>query len=171
MKYFIGGNWKCNGTKASVKTLVEIYNSAGDFPVSSEVTIAPPTLHISYCQDNCRSDISICAQNISTDVGFGAMTGELTGELFNSWGVLWTLTGHSERRRRLETRDKGHNEHDMSVADKTAHALSCDMSVILCVGETLQNRESGNTLEIVFQQVSERTERAFWKTSILASHY
>jgi len=81
-KYFVGGNWKCNGTPDSVKDLVNTYNDAGAFPSSVEVVVAPTALHVGYVQDNCRSDIAVSAQNISTDTGFGAMTGELTGELY-----------------------------------------------------------------------------------------
>ena len=136
-KFFVGGNWKCNGTPSSVKELIDTYNSAGPFHPSVEVVVAPTALHTQYVMEHCRSDIAISAQNISTDTGFGAMTGELTGELYSEMGVGWTLTGHSERRRRQTTRQLGHNEHSESVAVKTAHALSIGMNVILCVGENV----------------------------------
>ena len=100
--FFVGGNWKLNGTRASVQQLVKTYNDGGDFPKNVEVVVAPTALHISYVQDNMRSDVQVSAQNISSDAGFGAMTGELSAELFKEWGVGWTLTGHSERRREYE---------------------------------------------------------------------
>jgi len=137
-RFFVGGNWKVNGTKDSVKELVSVYNAAAPFPDSVEVVCAPTTLHIGYAQDNLRSDVAVAAQNISTDTGFGAMTGELTAELFAGWGIGWTLTGHSERRRRMQERSKGHDEESSGVAFKTAHALKCGMSVIVCIGETLK---------------------------------
>lgn len=153
-RYFVGGNWKLNGTRESIKALVETYNSGGEFPASVEVVVAPTALHIGYVQEHMRKDVAVSAQNVSTDVGFGAMTGELTAELFKSWGVEWTLAGHSERRRRKQTRDLGHDEHEQSVAKKTAHSLSVGMKVILCIGETLSDREAGNTLQVCFSQLS-----------------
>ena len=153
-KYFIGGNWKCNpSTPAAMEELIKIYNDGGDFPSSVEVVVAPTAIHIPYVQANCRKDIGVSAQNISTDTGFGAMTGELTGELYSSMGIAWTLTGHSERRHRLTSRQLGHNELDTSVANKTAHALSCGLKVILCIGETLADREAGKTVKICEDQL------------------
>ena len=170
-KFFVGGNWKLNGTRESVKALVETYNAGGDFPASAEVVVAPTALHIGYVQDHMRPDVQVCAQNISTDKGFGAMTGELSGELFKAWGVGWTLAGHSERRRRLQTRNLGHDEHAASVADKTAHALSVGLKVVVCIGETLQDREQGNTLAVCFAQlaaVKDKISTADWANIVIA---
>jgi triosephosphate isomerase len=152
-RYFIGGNWKLNGTRESIEELVKTYNDGGEFPASAEVVIAPTALHIGYVMENMRKDVSVAAQNISTDKGFGAYTGELTAELFKAWNVGWTLTGHSERRRRQQTRQLGHDEGSKSVANKTAHALSVGLKVILCIGETLQDREAGQTLEVCYEQL------------------
>ena len=153
-RYFVGGNWKLNGTRASIEALVKTYNEGGDIPASVEVVVAPTALHIGYVQENMRKDVAVSAQNVSTDVGFGAMTGELTAELFREYGVGWTLAGHSERRRRKQTRDLGHDEHAQSVAKKTAHSLSVGLKVILCIGETLKDRESGKTLDVCFSQLA-----------------
>ena len=139
-RYFVGGNWKLNGTRSSIEALVKTYNAGGDIPASVEVVVAPTALHIGYVQEHMRKDVAVSAQNASTDVGFGAMTGELTAELFHEWGVGWTIAGHSERRRRKQTRDLGHDEHAQSVAKKTAHSLSVGLKVILCIGETLSDR-------------------------------
>jgi len=170
-KYFVGGNWKCNGTPESVKDLINVYNNAGDFPSSVEVVVAPTALHIPFTMDNCRKDIAVAAQNISSDSGYGAMTGELTGELYEAMGVTWTLTGHSERRRRQTTRQLGHNEHNVSVAVKTAHALKCNLKVIVCVGETLEDRESGQTLKVCEEQlnaVKEKISMSDWDSIVIA---
>ena len=61
-------------------------------------------------KDSLTSDVKVGAQNISTDKGFGAYTGELTAELFVASGITYTLVGHSERRRRKQTRRLGHDE-------------------------------------------------------------
>merc|ERR1711907_892376 len=97
-----GGNWKLNGTRASVEALVKTYNEGGTFPDSVEVVAAPTALHIGYVMEHMRKDVAVAAQTISSDKGFGAYTGELSAELFKEWGVGWTLTGHSERRRRQQ---------------------------------------------------------------------
>lgn len=170
-RFFIGGNWKLNGTRESIKQLVEVYNQGGTIPSSVECVVAPTALHISYVMDNMRSDVQVAAQNISTDKGFGAYTGELTAELFKEWGVGWTLTGHSERRRRKQTRNLGHDEHAESVANKTQHALAVGLNVILCVGETLQDRETGKTLEVVFSQlaaVKDKIKTEDWGRIVIA---
>ena len=151
--YFVGGNWKLNGTRESVEALVKTYNDGGAFPAAVQVMIAPTALHIGYVMDHVRADVLVGAQNISTDKGFGAFTGELSAELFKAYGVGWTLTGHSERRRRQQTRNKGHDEGASSVAEKTRHALNAGLSVVLCIGETLTDREEGRTLDVCFDQL------------------
>ena len=118
-RFFVGGNWKLNGTKESIAALVETYNNGGDFPSSVEVVVAPTALHIGYVQAHMRPDVAVCAQNVSTDTGFGALTGELTADLFKAWNVNWTIAGHSERRRRKQIRGLGHDEGSDSVAKKT----------------------------------------------------
>ena len=94
-RYFVGGNWKLNGTPASVKELVSILNGMAKKD-SAEVVVFPTALHTLTVQSSLTSDVAVGAQNISTDKGFGAYTGELTAELFHAAGVRWTLVGHSE---------------------------------------------------------------------------
>jgi triosephosphate isomerase len=153
-KFFVGGNFKCNGTRESIASLVSTFNGAPAFPPSVDVVVSPTALHIGYVQDNLRKDMSVCAQNISTDAGFGAMTGELTAEVFTGFGVNWTLTGHSERRRRLQQRKRGHDENSDGVSEKTQLALKAGMSVVVCIGEVLSDRESGKTLDVCFEQLA-----------------
>jgi triosephosphate isomerase len=94
----IGGNWKCNGTMEQVKTLVDTLNNAGEFPVTSEVVIAVPAIHLAACRDTFRPDIAVCAQDVGYNAKYGAFTGELSAEMLVDSGIKWTLTGHSERR-------------------------------------------------------------------------
>lgn len=110
-KFFIGGNWKLNGTRESLPKLCKVFNEAGPFPETAEVVIAPTAVHVDFALRTLRKDIAISAQNISTDKGFGAYTGELTAEVFKDWGCQWTLAGHSERRRRKSTRNLGATWH------------------------------------------------------------
>ena len=81
------------------------------------------------------------------------------------------MTGHSERRRRQTTRQLGHDEHSAAVAGKTAHALSIGMKVILCVGETLADREAGSTLKVCQNQleaVKSKITIENWKNVVIA---
>ena len=151
-KYFVGGNWKLNGTPESVKKLVNILNGKKETP-NCEVVVFPTALHTLMVKNALTSGVEVGAQNISTDKGFGAYTGELTAELFVASGVKYTLVGHSERRRRKQTRRLGHDESVSSVADKAQHALSAGMKVILCIGETLKDREDGRTLKVCMDQL------------------
>ena len=87
-RYFVGGNWKLNGTRASIEALVKTYNAGGDIPASVEVVVAPTALHIGYVQEHMRKDVAVSAQNVSTDDGFGAMTG---------YCILYSLFSSRER--------------------------------------------------------------------------
>ena len=157
-KYFVGGNWKLNGTRESVKKLVATLNDGGSFPNSVEVVIAPTALHIEYCMQNLRKDIGLSAQNVSTDVGYGPFTGELSATLFKDWGINWTIAGHSERRRRKQSRNLGHDESEYSVANKTRIALDAGLSVIVCCGETLTDRKSGAHMNVIIGQLEKVLE-------------
>jgi triosephosphate isomerase len=152
-KFFVGGNWKVNGTRSSIDSLVKAWNAAGDFPDSVEVVLAPSAVHLELVRQQIRPDIQLAAQNVSTDKGYGAYTGELTAELFKDLGCGWCLAGHSERRRRKTVHKLGHDETSDSVAQKTQHALSVGLKVIVCIGETLQDRESGTTLDVCTAQL------------------
>lgn len=171
-KYFVGGNWKLNGTPDSVKELVNILNGRPE-KASCEVVVFPTALHTLTVKDSLTSDVKVGAQNISTDKGFGAYTGELTAELFVASGVTYTLVGHSERRRRKQTRRLGHDESVSSVADKAQHALSAGMKVVLCIGETLKDREDGRTLKVCMDQlraVIDTIPLNAWKADIVVAY-
>jgi len=170
-RYWVGGNWKLNGTKESIEALVKTYNEGPEIPDSVEVVAAPTALHIGYVMDNIRKDIAVSAQNVSSEEGFGAATGELSADLFKAWGVQWTLTGHSERRRRKQIRSLGHDEVPESVARKTKHALDIGMSVCVCIGETLADREAGKTIEVCETQleaVNAAISRDQWERVVIA---
>jgi triosephosphate isomerase len=140
-QYLIGGNWKCNGTKESVAALVATLNGAGPIPAWVEVVCGVPAVHIGTVLATLRQDISVAAQDCS-ETGFGAYTGELAAEMLADFGVKWVILGHSERR----TNQK---ESSALVAKKTKMALDAGLSVMVCVGETLAEREAGKIDEVV----------------------
>ncbi|KAJ8599902.1 hypothetical protein CTAYLR_002826 [Chrysophaeum taylorii] len=140
-KYLIGGNWKCNGTKESVAKLVKTLNSAGPIPPWVEVVVGVPAIHIGDVLKTIRKDISVAAQDCSA-TGYGAFTGELAAPMLADFGVSWVILGHSERR----TNQKESSE---LVATKTKAALDAGLSVMVCVGETLEEREAGKIDAVV----------------------
>lgn len=147
-KFFVGGNWKSNGTASSVKELVAGLNAGGAKvdQAKVDVVVAPTFLHVGYVNQTIdRSKFAVAGQNLSWE-GMGAYTGEISGEALQDLGINWVITGHSERRAMC-------GETNEVVADKTARALSLGMSVIPCIGETLEQRESGSMFSVLEAQV------------------
>ncbi|CAA2971952.1 Triosephosphate isomerase, cytosolic [Olea europaea subsp. europaea] len=161
-KFLVGGNWKCNGTIEEVKKILTTLNEA-EAPSEDvvEVVVSPPFVFLSMVKSLLRNDFSIAAQNCWARKG-GAFTGEVSAEMLVNLGIPWVILGHSERRLLL-------NESNEFVGDKTAYALSQGLKVIACVGETLEQRESGSTLAVVAAQTKAIAERAsFWSNIALA---
>ena len=146
---WIGGNWKCNGTKSQLAGIIENLNSAGRFSKNSEVVIACPAVHIVGTAAALRKDISVGAQDLGIN-GMGAHTGEHSAAMLKDAGVKWTLTGHSERRVGFG----GPGESSEIVATKTVMALKSGLSVAVCIGESLAEREANNTLKVCIEQLT-----------------
>jgi triosephosphate isomerase len=166
-KALIGGNWKCNGTLGSVKQMAEVLNKAGEFSANSEVVIAAPSLHLQNLKSIIRPDISVSAEDVSFKKGYGAFTGEITAEMLVDSGFKWTLTGHSERRVGFGIP----GETSQVVAVKTKNAIDAGLSVIVCIGEQLADRQSGNTMKVCAEQlaaVQAVLTEADWKKVVLA---
>lgn len=142
-KFFVGGNWKCNGTHASVEQLVKELND-GEVPTDIDVVVAPPFIFIDWVRANIKPQIKVSAQNcwLTSD---GAFTGEISAEMLKDALVPWVITGHSERRSLC-------GESNRTVGQKTGHALDVGLSVIACVGETLDQRNSGNLYQVLDTQ-------------------
>ncbi|PNH10473.1 Triosephosphate isomerase, chloroplastic [Tetrabaena socialis] len=144
-KFFVGGNWKCNGSVASVRTLVDELNS-GVLNSGVEAVCAPPFIYIDYVMQHLDSKkFALAAQNCWIG-GNGAFTGEISAEQLIDFGVPWVLAGHSERRAL-------NGESNEFVAKKAAHAVSSGMSVIACIGETLDQRNSGSVFKVLDAQM------------------
>ena len=146
---FVGGNWKCNGTKASVAALVEIYNQASSEGLCKDVDvlIAPTSLHLSDVLSSVSEEIHVAAQNIWSAAGYGAYTGELTADMVKDFGVKWVITGHSERRWAVAS------ETSELVAEKTKAALTAGLSVVACIGEKLEERQNNTTMDVCKSQL------------------
>lgn len=92
-------------------------------------------------KENISKNIIVAAQNTSV-YKFGAFTGEISPLHIKDLGLKWAILGHSERRTLF-------HEDSVLVAKKVKFALDCGLSVIACIGETLKERESGNTIKVI----------------------
>ncbi|KAF1346158.1 Triosephosphate isomerase [Delphinella strobiligena] len=143
-QFFVGGNFKMNGSVEQIKNIIDHLNKAKLDP-NSEVVIAPPFLYLLLAREHLRPGIEVAAQNVF-DKPDGAFTGEISVSQLKSSNITWTLLGHSERRVILQ-------ESDSFIASKTKSAIDGGLSVILCCGESLEQREAGKTIEVVTSQL------------------
>jgi len=144
-QFFVGGNLKMNpNTREQKAALVEILNNAQLDP-STEVVISPPSIYLIPLKDIIRKDIQVAAQNCYFKKS-GAFTGEISPDQLVDAGIPYVILGHSERRTLF-------HETSQMVAQKTRAALDAKLNVILCIGETLEQRESGKTVEVCEEQL------------------
>jgi triosephosphate isomerase len=145
-KKLIAGNWKMNGSLAANETLVKGLLAGMGTP-ACQVALCVPSVYLAQLQALVAgSAIGLGAQDVSAhDVG--AFTGEVSGTMLREFDVRYTLVGHSERR-------QYHGETDAVVASKAQRALACGLTPIVCVGETLAEREAGKTEEVVKRQLA-----------------
>ena len=144
----VAGNWKMNGTRASV---VELASSLceQDFPDRVEVAVFPSLLHIDLVLAGLiGKGIAVGAQDCAVESGFGALTGEVSASQLKDAGCGWVLVGSSERRLTL-------GESDKVVSRKFMAAQSSGLIPVLCLGETLEQRQAGQTLEVVSRQLAQ----------------
>lgn len=143
----IAANWKMNGTRAFAQSLLtELRSELAGVGGDTEVVIIPPTLLVAEA-GRLTADTNWClgVQNVS-QWDSGAYTGEISAAMAADAGVQYVICGHSERRHLF-------GENDEVVAAKVERVLSADLRPILCVGETLAQRDSGQAFEVVARQV------------------
>ncbi|KAJ2786106.1 hypothetical protein H4R18_000138 [Coemansia javaensis] len=142
--FWVGGNWKMNGTTAAIKELVAAFNGA-DAAAGVEVVVGAPYVYIPLVADSLRKDWAVAGENCYVKAS-GAYTGEISPEMLKDVGAAWVILGHSERRNII-------GEGDQFVAEKTVKALEAGLKVVLCVGELLEEREAGTTQAVVDRQL------------------
>lgn len=145
-KQLVIGNWKMNGSSAANAALLRSLLPVISSLEGVEVALCPPFPYLSTVADLLDdSDVALGAQNLSTELS-GAYTGEVSGAMLRDIGSRFVLVGHSERRALYA-------EDDACVAKKFTAALQSGLIPVLCVGETLAQRQSGETQAIVTTQL------------------
>jgi len=142
----VAGNWKMhNGGPSGVVLATTVVRLAAEVP-RVDLVVAPPFTALAACAHECDgSRVQVAAQNLYPKDS-GAFTGEVSAPMLVEAGCAWVIVGHSERRQLF-------GESDAFVADKVVAALKSGLLPIVCVGETLAEREAGRTLEVVERQV------------------
>jgi triosephosphate isomerase len=140
------GNWKMNGSLASNRKLVK--GMLEDRRINRRgVALASPFVYLLQLADLLQlSPMDLCAQDVSQFGRDGAFTGEVSASMLANVGCRYVLIGHSERRQYLA-------ENNEVLAKKMANAFAAHLAPILCVGETLAQREAGEHLNVIRRQL------------------
>ncbi|MFT5448875.1 MAG: triosephosphate isomerase [Gammaproteobacteria bacterium] len=143
----VAGNWKMNGSQTMARELAGALASGVADRSAFDVAICPPFPYLAEVAAvvNSNAGIALGAQDVSPEHA-GAFTGDVAAEMLIDLGCTVVLVGHSERRHGL-------GESDERVAEKFLRAMDAGLTPILCVGETLSEHESGNTLSVVKRQI------------------
>ena len=137
------GNWKMNGTEAELSALVSIAAAADE--VSCTTILCPPATLLQAAAQNSGS-LAIGGQNCHHEIT-GAHTGDVSAQMLADVGAQYVIVGHSERR-------KGYAESDELVQAKARAVLSAEITPIICIGESIEQRESGETISVISTQLS-----------------
>jgi triosephosphate isomerase len=162
--FLVAGNWKMHGDEASNRELVA--GIVDGVPQADNVSllVCPPHPYLASVASQLQgSSVALGAQNVS-EHETGAFTGEVAPAMLLDVGCRYVIVGHSERRTL-------YGETSVQVAEKMAAALGAGLMPILCIGETLEERESGRTEQVVGEQLAAAVERngiAAFATSVIA---
>jgi triosephosphate isomerase len=145
-KPLVAGNWKMHGSRADgaalVRSLLDLLPAHG----AAEIMVCPPFVYLNETARLLKdSDVALGAQTLCAEAQ-GAFTGEISGAMLRDVGCRYVLVGHSERRQL-------YGEHDALVARKFVAAQASGLVPVLCVGETLEEREGGRTTDVVSRQL------------------
>ena len=145
----IAGNWKLNcNLKEAVQLSSSIFDILNNKKMLSEVALFPPVIYIDTIKKmNKNSNISIGTQDCSKNIS-GAYTGEVSAKMLLDIGCKYVIVGHSERR-------NGNHESSQDIFLKAKNVIDNKMIPIICVGESLKDREAGNALQFIESQLKE----------------
>lgn len=142
----IAGNWKMNGLGASLAEVEALRSALDETPAACRVALcAPATLVERMARAVAGSVVEVGGQDCRAEQQ-GAFTGDVSAAMLKDAGATLVILGHSERR-------QGHGETDRLVSAKAEAALAAGLAPIICVGETLQQREAGQAVDVVRAQI------------------
>ena len=145
-KTIIAGNWKMNKTMTDTRTFAEEFKPLVGKPKWCEVVLCVPAVNLPAALRLFKDTrVAIGAQNMHYEES-GAYTGEVSAEMLRDLGVKYVIIGHSERR-------QYYNETDFTVNKKVHAAINAGLIPIICVGESLEERELGVTMDLISYQV------------------
>jgi triosephosphate isomerase len=147
-KLLIAGNWKMNGSLAESRQLVAALRAGVSAGAPATMLLCPPFAYLPAVAEWLKgSPIALGAQDVADKQGTGAYTGEVSGQMLTDVGCSHVIVGHSERRAL-------YGESDAIVVAKFMAAQAANLVPIVCVGETLAEREAGQTRAVIERQVS-----------------
>ena len=142
----VAGNWKMNGSRESVKELISGVISGAKSLTDVEVVVCPPFIYIAdVTAATAGSNVEVGSQDVCTELK-GAFTGETSIDMIKDFSCKYAIIGHSERRTL-------YGETDEVVAEKFTTVKNAGVTPIFCIGETLEERESGITEEVCARQI------------------
>lgn len=160
----VAGNWKMNGSRSESTVLLDGIRQGVRIASTAEVAVCPPSILIPLAADKLAgSAVAWGGQNLSVHKS-GAYTGEISGTMLKDYGCTYVIVGHSERRTL-------YGENDVLVTEKYAAAQTAGLIPILCIGETLQERETDQTDTVVARQldaVLDKHGADSFKTAVIA---
>ncbi|KAI2499007.1 glyceraldehyde-3-phosphate dehydrogenase [Fragilaria crotonensis] len=146
-KFFVGGNWKCNGSVSQVNELVSMLNQCS-LTSDTEVVVCPSQVYLQGVKDKLRPDVAVGAQDVWMK-GNGAFTGETSADMLTDMGVQWAVVGHSERREKGESNEE--------VAAKAKFAIDKGLSVMACCAQDTHKDIRQYLAQVAGAEVAENT--------------
>ncbi len=146
VKPLVAGNWKMNGTLASLNEIKKILESSSNYNPFVDLLICPPATILHLLNENLTEPtLALGGQDCHFEQS-GAYTGDISAAMLREAGASYVIVGHSERR-------TGYTESDELVRAKVLAAWSAKLTAIICIGETQTQRDGGTTKEVVLQQI------------------
>ena len=163
-RIMVAGNWKMHGSREMVRELLEGVIEGTSPDAGADVVVFPPFPYLQTVQELAAgTHVKWGGQTLNPEPK-GAHTGEVAGNMLLDFGCVYVLVGHSERR-------AIYGETNIDVADRFAAAQAAGLVPVLCVGETIEQREAGQTEQIVGEQIGavlDRTGVSAFENAIVA---